>query len=79
MAIVNATIKASIKTLIDATSQIEDTDTAKDQFAGGLATIIETAIKSGTVTVAAGIPVVTVGSPTTQTGATTSPGTGTIL
>lgn len=35
-------------------------------------------IKKATITVAAGIPVSTAGSPTTQTGATTSTGTATI-
>ena len=39
---------------------------------------IDTWIKTGTVTVQAGIPVSTAGSPTAQTGATTGPGTGTI-
>ena len=77
MAIVNATIKASIGTLINTTSQLEP-EQAKEQFAQGLANIIETAIKSGTVTVAAGIPVATAGTAAAQTGATTAPGTGTI-
>jgi translation initiation factor 2 alpha subunit (eIF-2alpha) len=75
MAIVNATIKASIGTLIDQTSQLEPAQ-AKEQFAQGLANIIETAIKSGTVTVSAGIAV-QVAVPA-GTGATTAPGTGTI-
>jgi len=46
------------------------------KFASDLAQIITDAIKSGTVTVAAGITVVTV--PSTGMGATTSIGTGTI-
>lgn len=36
-------------------------------------------IKKATITVAAGIPVSTTGSPTAQTGATTSTGTATIM
>ena len=36
-------------------------------------------IKKSTITVAAGIPVSTAGSPTAQTGATTSTGTATIM
>lgn len=36
-------------------------------------------IKKATITVAAGIPVSTAGSPTAQTGATTSTGTATIM
>ena len=36
-------------------------------------------IKNATITVAAGIPVSTAGSPTAQTGATTSTGTATIM
>lgn len=51
---------------------------SKQQFANTLATLIDTYVKSGTVTVAAGIAVATSGSPTAQTGATTSTGTGTI-
>lgn len=39
---------------------------------------IDEYIKGATVTVAAGIPVSTAGSAAAQTGATTSPGTGTI-
>ena len=49
-----------------------------DFYAAELTTIIIDAIKAGTVTVAAGIPVATAGSPTAQTGVTTGPGTGTI-
>lgn len=73
MAIVNATIKASIDTLIDTTSQLEP-EQAKEQFAQGLANIIEAAIKSATCTVAAGI-LVQVALPA-GSGATTSTGTG---
>lgn len=36
-------------------------------------------VKKATITVAAGIPVSTTGSPTAQTGATTSTGTATIM
>ena len=36
-------------------------------------------VKKATITVAAGIPVSTAGSPTAQTGATTSTGTATIM
>lgn len=49
-----------------------------DYYADQLATLIEIFVKSGTVTVAAGISVTTAGSATAQTGATTSTGTGVI-
>jgi hypothetical protein len=49
-----------------------------DEFAQRLADAIDVYVKTGTVTVAPGIPVSTAGSPTAQTGATTAPGTGTI-
>ncbi len=49
-----------------------------EDFANGLADLIDTFVKTGTVTVAAGIPVSTTGSATAQTGTTTATGTGTI-
>ena len=47
---------------------------ADEYFADQLSTLIDTYVKTGTVTVALGIPVVT----NTGSGATTGPGTGTI-
>lgn len=79
MSIINAVIKAQVSALIKNTSTNSDTSKAEEDFAKGLANIIEAAIKSATVivTVAPGIPVATAGSPTAQVGATTGPGTGT--
>ncbi len=51
---------------------------AVDSLAGAIADAIDIFVKGGTVTVAPGIPVSTAGTAVAQTGATTSPGTGTI-
>ena len=75
MALNKSALKAGIKSLAQS---IVDSEGSYDDFADGLATLIDTFVKSGTVTVAAGIPVATAGSPAAQTGATTAPGTGTI-
>lgn len=76
MALVKDTLKADILTLL--TGMREKKEVSDDEFAGKLATAIDKYIKTATVTVAAGIAVATSGSPTSQTGATTAPGTGTI-
>lgn len=69
-------LKASIKTLlVDMMTREQD---STDEFAERLATAIEVFVKSGTVTIAAGITVSTAGTATAQTGATTTTGTGTI-
>lgn len=52
--------------------------TAVDNIATKLSNAIDVFVKSGTVTVATGIPVATAGTAAAQTGATTGPGTGTI-
>jgi len=75
MPIVNSTIKAQINTLIEQTKGLEQKQ-AQEAFCTGLANIIEASIKSATITVSAGIPVV-VAVPA-GTGATTAPGTGTL-
>lgn len=49
-----------------------------DEFANTLSTAIYNFVKTGTVTVQAGIPVSTTGTAAAQTGATTSTATGTI-
>lgn len=76
MTLVVETLKSDILSLL--TSMRKKTEVSDEEFAGQLATAIDTYIKSATVTVAAGIAVSTSGSPTSQTGATTAPGTGTI-
>lgn len=53
-------------------------DPSSDNIISKMADAIEKYVKSGTVTVAAGIPVSTAGSAAAQTGATTATGTGTI-
>lgn len=54
-------------------TEISDTD-----FASSLADIIDTYIKSATITIAAGVPVSTTGGPAAQTGTTTAPAVATI-
>ena len=54
------------------------TDASMEEYAERLASLIDDFIKSGEVTVAAGISVSTAGTATAQTGATNSTGTGTI-
>lgn len=53
----------------------ERTEVSDDEFARSLAGIIDGYIRSATITVPAGIAVSTTGSPTAQTGATTSTAT----
>lgn len=55
-----------------------DANASLDRIAGKLATAIDAFVKTGTVTVSAGIPVSTAGTAAAQTGATTGPGTGAI-
>ncbi len=69
-------LKRDIKDLLnDMMGKDED---SMDEFADRLSVAIVSCIKTGTVTVASGIPVSTAGSPSAQTGATTGTGTGTI-
>ena len=54
------------------------TDASMEEYAERLASLIHDFVKSGEVTVKAGISVSTAGTAAAQTGATTSVGTGTI-
>lgn len=76
MALQKSALKEGIKKLLDDMSKAEEP--SHDQFAERLSTLIDTFVKTGTVTVAQGIAVATTGSATAQTGATTATGTGTI-
>lgn len=78
MPLVKETLTNNIKGLLNNLVQSEDQEASIDNLATELANIIDTYIKTGTVTVAAGIPVATAGSAAAQTGATTATGTGTI-
>ena len=69
-------LKAGIKQLLQ--DMMSREEASFDEFADRLSTLIDTYVKTGTVTVAAGIAVATAGSATAQTGATSAPGTGTI-
>ncbi|MFZ4548391.1 MAG: hypothetical protein ACOYN4_13180 [Bacteroidales bacterium] len=75
MALNKAALKAGIQSLAQ---NITENEGSYSDFADGMADLIDTFVKSGTVTVAAGIAVATAGSATAQTGATTAIGTGTI-
>ena len=54
------------------------TDASKEEYAERLASLIDTFVKGGEVTVQAGIQVSTAGTAAAQTGTTTSVGKGTI-
>lgn len=69
-------LQSAIKTLL--TDMMTREESSIDEFAQRLATAIDTFVKSGSVTVAAGIGVSTAGTAAAQTGATTTTGTGTI-
>lgn len=76
MSLNKTALQSSIKQLL--TDMMTREETSIDEFAQRLASAIDLFIKSGTVTIAAGIPVSTAGTAATQTGATTATGTGTI-
>jgi hypothetical protein len=76
MALDKATLKSSIQTLLQ--DMMEREEASFDEFATKLSDAVDIYVKTGTVTVAAGIPVATTGSPSAQTGTTTATGTGTI-
>jgi hypothetical protein len=76
MALDTATMKTAVKQLL--TDMMTREENSIDEFAERLTGIVETFVKSGTVTVATGISVATTGTAAAQTGATTSTGTGKI-
>lgn len=76
MPLLKSTLKSGIKDLMTEMRTKEENE--DEYFADQLATLIDTYIKSATVTVAPGIPVATAGSAVAQSGATTAPGTGTL-
>lgn len=76
MALNKASLKSGIKQLMD--DMLTREQNSNDEFATRLSNLIDTFVKSGTVTVNAGIPVTTSGTAVAQSGATTSTGTGTI-
>ena len=76
MALNKVALKTGIKQLMD--DMLTREQNSNDEFATRLSNLIDTYVKSGTVTVQPGITVSTTGSAVAQTGATTSTGTGTI-
>lgn len=82
--VLQANLQRKIKSILDASfNENSDAEAIKMKFAKDLSSAIadeiDTWIKTATITVNAGIPVATAGSPTAQTGATTGPGTATIM
>lgn len=72
--------KEALKQGIIALQQEMKTKTEPDEeyYAEQLATLIDTFVKSGTVTIPQGIPVTTAGTAVAQAGSTTAPAIGTI-
>lgn len=76
MALNKQALKAGIIALQQ--DMLTKTESSMEEYAERLASLIDAFVKSGEVTVGAGIPVSTAGTASAQTGATTSVGTGTI-
>lgn len=76
MSLNKTVLKQNLKQLAEDMLTRETNST--DEWADRMANIFEAFVKSGTVTIAVGIPVSTTGTALAQTGATTSTGTGTI-
>lgn len=82
-AVLEQTLKAKIletlnKPIDEKMSDGEVKQRLASDLASAIANGVDAWIKTGMVTVQAGIPVSTTGSPVAQTGVTTGPGTGTI-
>lgn len=79
MALDTTTLKKEIRAAFDAESDTKvNPSEARQRTADAIGAAIEKFVKTGTVTVSAGIAVSTTGTAAAQTGATTAPGTGTI-
>jgi hypothetical protein len=76
MALNKQALKQGIITLQQ--DMLTKTEASPEEYAERLTSLIYDFVRSGKVTVAAGISVSTVGTATAQTGATNSTGTGTI-
>jgi|APMed6443717190_1056831.scaffolds.fasta_scaffold61818_3 hypothetical protein len=76
MALNKTALKSGIKQLMD--DMLTREQNSNEEFATRLSDLFESFVKSGTVTVNAGIAVTTSGTAVAQSGATTSTGTGTI-
>ncbi|WP_300727035.1 hypothetical protein [uncultured Rikenella sp.] len=76
MTLDKAALQSGILALL--TDMRSRTEVSDSDFAGTLADLIDTYIRSATITIAAGIPVSTAGGPTAQTGTTTAPAVATI-
>lgn len=82
MALNKAALAQSLKAIFDSVSPevsgITDPSVLREKVANDMADAIEIFVKTGSVKVAAGIPVSTTGTAAAHTGATTQLGTGVI-
>lgn len=76
MALNKQVLKAGIIALQQ--DMLTKTDASTEEYAERLATLIDTFVRGGEVTIPAGIPVSTAGTAVAQTGATKAPAKGTI-
>ena len=76
MALNKQVLKAGIIALQQ--DMLTKTDASTEEYAERLATLIDTFVRGGEVTVPSGIPVGTAGTAAAQTGKTTAPAKGTI-
>lgn len=80
MAMIKADAQKRLEDFLLSMQDNPDEETKKKikDFAGGFTDWLVDTVKTATITVDPGIPVATAGSPSAQTGSTTSPGTGSI-
>ena len=76
MALNKQALKQGIIALLQ--DMLTKTEPSMEEYAERLASLIDTFVRSGEVTIAPGISVTTAGTAASQTGATTSEGKGTI-
>ena len=78
MPLIQEKLKSDIKALSKEMTNFEDQDEALDHYSSELAKIITEYIKSATVTVNPGIPIVGANAAGPVSGTTTGPGSGTL-
>ncbi len=78
MALAKESLQADIENILEQLKTEENQSVAIKKFALLLATAIDKYVKTGIVTIPAGVPVATTGTAAAQAGATTSAATGAI-
>ena len=76
MALNVSKLQSDIESLLRSMSEVSDSEAGYKQFSSGLASLIDSYIKTADVTVDPGIPVSTAGTAISQTGATVAIGSG---